>query len=147
LNNADPATLAQTIQHGGEIVNNLVQRLDEAWDAYNMQGAALVYSWNDHIKEIIANVPEMMKNTFSPNPFDDTANANTSQTPISGMCLRSIDMLLVLNILGRTKSNILLGNAQLILEEGFITRSLVTNDPSLVALAQATGCIEEQFTK
>jgi len=33
------------------------------------------------------------------------------------------------------------------LEQGFLGRSLITDDPRLVALARATGCLEEHFTQ
>ena len=151
--------LLGTLEEGGDPVDKLKERLESTWENYKMSGATMMYAWNDDIKEIIASVPKMQKSQpiqpanndaddfyFDDDDDEDNKSSATSDAT-SGVCLRAIDMLLVLNVLGRTKSNILLGNSQLILEEGFLNRSLVTNDPRLVAVAQATGCVEEHFTK
>ena len=159
FNNFVLPKLLGSLEDGGEPVDKLKERLESTWENYKMYGATMMYGWNDDIKEIIASVPKIQKsqliqptnNDDDDFYFDDDEDED-NQVPIksdetSGICLRAIDMLLVLNVLGRTKSNILLGNSQLILEEGFLNRSLVTNDPRLVAVAQATGCVEEHFSK
>lgn len=152
LNHADPANFAQTLITGGDLTDELTQRLDESWEIFNMTGAIMMFAWDDMRKAIVAHLPELQKNTAVPNPFnrkkdDDKEESANEELPASGMCLRALDMTLIINVLARTKSNILLGNSELILEDAFINRSLVTNDPRLVQLAQATGCIEERFDK
>lgn len=151
LNHADPANFAKTLEAGGKLVDDITQRLNSSWNDYNMQGAVMMFPWDLMLKGIVAHLPELQQNTSIPNPFEKANDTNKDEEeidlPSSGMCLRALDMMLIINILGRTKSNILLGNSQLILEDTFINRSLVTNDPRLVQLAQATGCIEEHFDK
>jgi hypothetical protein len=61
--------------------------------------------------------------------------------------LRALDLLLVMNVLARTRSNILLKTAPLALEQQYLGQSLFTDDARLIALVQATGCVEEALFK
>lgn len=151
LDHAEPKLIAKTISEGGEAVDTLVQHLDTSWNSYALNGALMMYAWQDDIRLVIGT-----KATFSPksgdveyyddDDNDDNKKAETpDETRKSPVCLRAIDHNLVLNILGRTRSGILLAEAPLSLEEGFIERSLISDDPRLVALARATGCLEEQI--
>ncbi|MBW2397113.1 MAG: hypothetical protein JRG95_22925 [Deltaproteobacteria bacterium] len=53
--------------------------------------------------------------------------------------LEATDEAFVVNVLARTRSGLLLGDAPLSLERGYLTRELATDDPRLVELARQTG--------
>lgn len=151
LTYADPDKLVEAFENGGDKVERLIEQMENAWQAYDLCGAVIVYPWSDEIKQVIAANP--LQNTNNDADVDDEDNDNQNNNnnvvaPITAsQCLRAIDMLLVLNVLARTRADLLLANAPMALESGFMNRSLVTNDPRLVVMAQATGCVEEHFTR
>ncbi len=150
LNYSNASELTKALAQGGGTVDALIEQMDAAWQTYDMKGAMLVYPWKDHSKQIIAAKPEQPNNQSSQNDNNDDEyyddEEDTAENPKrKTACLRSIDMLLVLNVLARTRADLLLANAPLTLDVGFMERSLVTNEPRLIALARATGCVEEHF--
>ncbi len=152
---SDTRKLITAFEEGGELVETLMEQMEKAWASYKFKGAGLVYAWKDEIKQIIATQPmvQVQVNANQTNTADNTDdnNDNTETPPANDIpeaaCLRSIDMLLVLNVLARTRADLLLQESPISLEPGFMERSLVTNEPMLVNLARATGCVEEHFTR
>jgi hypothetical protein len=150
---ADRKAVIQAIETGGDDVAQLIDRLDTAWDAYNLRGAVLIYTWRDELKQVIS--ARIVPPKPAKNPFDSGSDDEPDIDPAepvkeavkAPVCLRAIDFLLVLNVLGRTRSQILMANAPLVLQGAFLERSLITDDPRLIAIARATGCIEEYYTR
>lgn len=144
----DSRTVARLLEQGGDAVSELVERLDADWDSYDLRGASLVYAWN----------PVTWKNLAYPTPMplppgeadwlnDDQNQGNTPNQPApkppAFTCIRAIDPALVLNVLARARSQVLLITAPLVFSQQYLNRLLVTDDPRLVALARATGCLDE----
>ena len=93
----------------------IVQELERAWKGYGLKGAALIY------------------------PFRK-ATESESQTEVPGPALyRATDARLILNVLARTRGQVLIAGATLRLEEPFLERHLATDDPRIVALARSSG--------
>jgi hypothetical protein len=87
-------------------------------------------------------------NQNDPNSFDDDADwqdTSTDNHKSNVTCLRAIDLAFVLNILARSRANVVVGNTPLALEPGFLSQTVVCDDPRIVALARATGCIDENW--
>lgn len=152
LAHGDPQNVVKTIQNGGEAVDALIAQLEDAWKSYEINGALVVYDWQDEIKQAIGTKATGNTQTSDDEDYydddddDDNNKAEpTKETRKAPVCLRAIDHVLVINVLARTRSGILLAEAPLSLESGFLERSLITDDPRLVTLARATGCLEEQI--
>ena len=153
LDYSDVRNLVNTLADGGKQVTQLQEKMESAWETYKFNGAGLIYPWKGEIKQIIATQPMVQVDANNANANDDdyddsdtSANTQTDNLTTSG-CLRSIDMLLVLNVLARTRADLLLAESPITFERGFLERSLVTNEPRIVALARATGCVEEHFNR
>ncbi len=151
LDHADPKLVAKTITEGGKAVDDLIEHLDLTWKSYDLHGASIVYAWQDEIRRAIGTKAPAPAASNDDDLHDDDDNDEDNKPEIpketrkAPVCLRAIDHNLVMNVLGRTRSGILLAEASLSLDEGFISRSLISDDPRLVALARATGCLEEQI--
>lgn len=89
-------------------------RLDAAWSAYGLRGAVNLF------------------------PFEGVDFEGFSRHGY-GEILVCTDQALVLNVLGRVRSNLLLARSPLALEPGFLRRSLASDDPRLVALVRGTS--------
>ena len=141
----DLRTLCMALEAGGEHVEALTEVLNHTWETYMLKGAALVYPWNDKTWQNIA-TPSPMPNTGDNNNADDDDtddNTPEKQQPPPYTTVRAIQVALVMNVLGRARSQLLLANAPLLLHRQYLERTLVTDDPRLVRLAMATGCLEE----
>jgi hypothetical protein len=57
---------------------------------------------------------------------------------------RALDPRVVLNVLGRARSQLLLATSPLVLERPFLDRALWSDDPRLVQLVRTTGSKQEQ---
>ncbi len=88
--------------------------IGETWDRIGLTGAALVYGW------------------APPGP-------PVKYQPRGPEILEAADEALIVNVLARTRSGLLLGDAPLSLERGYLTRELATDDPRLVEMARLTG--------
>jgi hypothetical protein len=80
--------------------------------------------------------------------FDDDADwldALTDSRRQDVTCLRAIDLAFVLNVLARSRANVIVGNTPLALEPGFLTQTVICDDPRIVTIARATGCIDENW--
>jgi hypothetical protein len=105
-----------------EVEARLKEILDAAWESYGMVGAALIHGWRIEAREAYAT--RLAAVNLPPN------------------YLRASDPVFVLNVLARARSTVLLSNAPLALERGFLERSLFCDDARIVALAQALGTPE-----
>jgi hypothetical protein len=131
------------LEQGGEAVREIEAVLAKSWAQYQLQGAILMYSWNSDAWKTIVAPPAAP----APQEGDDDQSNQTNQTPppapINFACLRAIDLALVLNVLARSRSQVLLTRAPAIFAQQYLNRSLMSDDPRLVALAKATGYLEE----
>lgn len=137
----DSKAVMQALQSGGEDVAELTRRLDSAWQEYKLQGAVLMYNWREELRQRGATKPPPPPSDTDDSDDLDEVFGEIKHTPVTIM--RSLDVILVLNLLCRTRANILLPTAALALEGQYLKQSLMTDDPRIVALARATGCIEE----
>lgn len=104
------------------LVERLKPRLDAAWESYQLKGAILLYPWRDELRSAV--------------------NGRLSALKQPTTYLLVTDPVLVLNVLGRSRAALLLANAPLALDRVFLNRSMTSDDPRLIALAQAGGCVE-----
>jgi hypothetical protein len=102
----------------------LRERLDEAWQGFDLHGAFLVFNWRDEIKQAV--------------------NARLVSVKEAAVYTLARDPLLVLNVLGRARTSLLLATAPLALDRPFLMRSLVCDDARLVKLARA-GAFTTEF--
>lgn len=116
-------TIIQTIERNHEAIAALSASLETAWETYALKGAVLVYPWEQDSQQVIL--------------------ANARVTNMKAVCLRALDPLLVLNVLARSRTNLLQPRAPLALEQAYLERSLFTDDARLVRLVQSTGYFEE----
>ena len=136
------------LQEDEAIRDEITTLLDDAWATYPFDGAILLYAWNDSVRKAFAEAPFPAKP-----PVVQKGDQNPEEQPQPEVkpvesniqCLRAIDLTLVLNILARTRADMLIHDTSLALEEAFLRQAFVCDDPRLVALAQATGCIEERW--
>lgn len=145
----DSRAVTRALEEGGESVEKLQTLLDETWTRYDLQGAVLVYNWNSETWKTIA-FPDHVQppNTTNDNQgdaddFTDDNNANNQPPKPLFQCLRAIDLALVINVLGRSRSQLLITRAPLLMAQQYLNRSIMSDDPRLVALTRATGFIEE----
>lgn len=155
---SDPKQVAEILSQDDELLERLSELLDESWANFNFRGAALLYPWDEGIRKAYT---QPLQPTPPPPPkkedsdddnddyeyYDDDDDTTPDWLGRTGahqtVCLRAIDMNFVLNILARVRSNIIVGNTPLALEAGFLTQTLICDDPRIVELARITGCIEE----
>ena len=147
----DYKAAVRAMEAGGEMVDSLENRLNEAWQTYQLQGAMLLFPWRDEVKAAISARPTTDHPMSAPSEdeqmFGEAAEERDKHQDDTPVCLRAIDLLLVINVLARARSQILLANASIAFERTYLERSLVSDDPRLVALARATGYVEETLTK
>lgn len=133
----------KVFESGGSDVAEIVTRLELAWKDYDLKGALLLYPWNDALRSVMGG------RTPASDSNDDEENVTTydedkRQPP---MIVRAVDPLLTLNVLARTRANILLPETPLSLEKMYLGMSLMSDDPRLIALTQGTGYVEEPLAK
>lgn len=165
LDYSDPKAAIRALLGDKKVQKKLETTLEKAWKAQQKQvtGAMLLYLWSDAIKNVFVvprtartpqpqpPVPPNANNQNQPEPAEPVDDPNKAPYTIFNdldaplKCLRSIDLALIFNVLARTRSQILLAETPLALEPAFLGLSLVTDDPRLVALVRATGCIEENW--
>ncbi|HUN08668.1 MAG TPA: hypothetical protein PLQ56_18820 [Aggregatilineales bacterium] len=117
----------------------LAEQLDQAWSGYEIQGAVLLYRWNPNLRFVLnGRIPggNSANGEDKPESYDDD---NRQPAHV----LRALDMALVLNVLARSRVNVLLHNAPLAFEPQYLRQVVFTDDPRLVRLAQSTGWLEE----
>jgi hypothetical protein len=140
LDMGDPSAAIKALEAGGDDVAEMKVRLEAAWQDYAFKGAILLYNWRKDTRNVLAGRVPTADDSESEELYDEE-----KRTP--PIVMRALDLWLVLNVLARTRANILLPDAPLVLEGQYLSRSLFSNDPRLLALALATGCIEESVLK
>jgi len=138
--NSDSRLVVRKLEQGGEDVKAIQAILDKAWEKYAFKGAAMIYSLENESLVKQLNAPSLMpkKDFFD----DDDDNEKKDEPPKPAVkILRAIDMVLVLNILGRARTQVLIGSSPTMFSQHYLNRAIVTDDPRLVALAMATGVI------
>ena len=153
----NPQKVVELLQADDDLRTQLEAVLEEAWNAYGFRGAALMHPWNEGIRKALVHHPlpvdppkkEESSDDEEEDLFDDDKKENPFASKDSGTrqieCLRAIDLGLVLNVLARVRSEVLVEQTPLALDPGFLDQAYVTDDPRLVAIARATGCIEETW--
>jgi len=145
----DSRTVSRALEAGGEHVEVIASMLESAWSGYDLTGAALVYTWNPKPWKVITTpqpMPAPPQQEKKKGDDDDDDDEKTPPQPIQMFTvLRALDMQLTLNVLARSRSQLLIAAAPLVMSQEYLNRSIVTDDPQLVALAQATGTLEETF--
>jgi hypothetical protein len=154
---ADSRAVARALEVGGEHVEAIKQMLDDAWEGYKLNGAILVYTWkarpwaniarpvptpNNDPADWLEDLDDDDKDENT-EKADDNAGKEKKEPPPAFDTLRSMDLMLALNVLARSRSQLLLANAPLVFSQQYLNRSLVIDDPRLIALAQATGSIKD----
>jgi len=151
LKNRTPDFIAETLQKDDDLRGKLIAMLDESWASYNLRGAILLHPNKAEVKRAYAEIPYPQPPSPAKQDSDDddddfTDDDDKPSTKADNACYRAIDMGLVLNVLGRTRGNVLAGDTPLALEVGFLRAAFISDDPRLVEIAQATGCIEESWS-
>jgi hypothetical protein len=141
----DPAAVSKAMEAGGEDVDEIAARLDTSWSEYELTGAVLVYRWKKDLRHVLLGQIPPSDDEFDDSDGQPALYEDDQRKPPA--ILRALDMLLVLNVLARTRANILLKTSLPALTSEYLQQSLYTDDPRLIALAQATGCIEETVLK
>lgn len=144
----DGQTIARLLEQGGESVKALEALLEKTWESYDVRGAMLVYRWQ--VQQVKAIQPQYIVPPDDPqnNPNAGQDDAQEDGPPKAQLrpnfqVIRAIDLALVLNVLARARTQLLLAKAPLIFNQGYLNRVLCSDDPRLVALARATGAIQE----
>jgi hypothetical protein len=150
----DPQQVIDALNSDQDLLADLTAVLDEAWESYDFTGAALLYPVEDNIRQAFTAV---VQPTPPPPPKaesddddesdqesdDDAQDAEANNATADVQTLRVIDPAFVLNMLARARSNVVVANTPLALEAGFLQQSFLCDDPRIVAIARATGCIQE----
>lgn len=102
---------------------DLIPLLDEAWTKFQLKGAIMISPWGEETAEL----------------FD-------GKSPVKHRLkvLRTVNPLLVLNILGRSRAKLLLPNVPVSLETQFQTRDLISTDPRLIKMVWEDAYADEQ---
>ncbi|MDQ7026052.1 MAG: hypothetical protein Q9P01_20265 [Anaerolineae bacterium] len=153
-----PEKVVEKLQSDKKLLGRLTKVLDKAWKGYKFEGAALLFPWDDDVRK--AYIQPVHPNDSIPknnnqndannqnNDDDDDLDCLDSESKIQKpnvTCLRAIDLAFVLNILARSRANVVVANTPLALEPGFLSQTVVCDDSRIVALARATGCIDEKW--
>lgn len=147
--------LANVLRHletDFETAQTISTLLNSRWETYSLKGAVLMYPAEDAIKKAYTLPIQPTPPPAPPQkPENDESNDETT-TPDDfflekGLprCLRAIDVGLVMNVLARTRAQVLVENTPLALETGFLSQAYLSDDPRLVAIAMATGYVEESW--
>lgn len=116
----------QIFEEDARVTTHVSEQLNAAWSSYGVRGAVLLYTWRDEVKQSVA--------------------SETGEDASSASFLRVRDPLLVLNVLARTRANLLLAHAPLAFERAFLERSLIADDARLVKLAYEKGYVKETIS-
>jgi hypothetical protein len=108
-----------TLETDARTLEKLKHTLDEVWAEYHLTGAILVYSWKPTTRDVIS------------------ASAKAKNT--RPVYLRAFDPLLVMNVLARSRENLLQPRAPLSFDKAYLERALISDDPRLLRLVQISG--------
>ena len=137
-----------------ELHQQLIEKLDDAWDNYGFSGATLMYPVGKTIVEAFKFpvMPIAQPDESQQSNTQNADNNNQAQVPTwlqpqnappPYEMYRAVDAMFVLNVLGRVRGMTLVEGTPLALEAGFLNQSYICDDPRIAELALATGAIEE----
>ena len=137
---SDSRLVVRKLEQGGDDANAIRNLMDSTWEKYGLKGALMVYQMENEnlVKQL--NAPSFMpkKDLFD----DDDDNDKKDEPPKPAVkVLRAIDIMLVLNVLARARTQVLLATSPVMFNQHYLNRAIVSDDPRLVALAMATGVI------
>lgn len=137
---SDSRLVVRKLEQGGDDANAIRTLMDSVWEKYGLKGALMVYTMENEnlVKQL--NAPSFMpkKDLFD----DDDDNDKKEEPPKPAVkVLRAIDIMLVLNVLARARTQVLLATSPVMFNQHYLNRAIVSDDPRLVALAMATGVI------
>jgi hypothetical protein len=126
----------------------LLEKLEAQWASFNLKGAMLMYFMDGDMRRTLRKptpMPDPKKSLpdWLGGDDDDDDNAKQPVAVAELTALRAIDAALVLNVLARARSQVLLAEAPPVMATSYLSRSIVTDDPRLVAIARATGCLPD----
>ena len=133
--------VARALEANVEAVDEMEALLDAAWDSYDFHGATLMYTWNTKIWKSIAQ-PEPMTELEFDFLEEQTEEKQEKKKPPWFKVIRALDLALVLNVLARSRTQLLLASSPLVFSQHYLQRALVTDDERLVSLARSTGYLE-----
>lgn len=140
----DLRKLVAALEAGGKPVSELVDRLDADWRSYDLRGAMLVYRHDEKTsKALIKPQPMPVPKVHDDLIHDDDEDEDTPKPTTATVRLRATDPALTLNVLARARSQLLLAEAPIVFGDEYLTRQLIIDDPRLVAIARATGCLPD----
>jgi hypothetical protein len=116
-------SVLQSIENDPKAQAKLTATLDAVWKDYELIGAMLIYGWKDTTRDVIL--------------------SNARLTNSKPVFLRAFDPLLVLNVLARSRDNLLQPSAPTSFDSAYVDRALISDDPRLVKLVQISGYFEE----
>lgn len=141
----------KALSEDAELAERFTAMLDEIWESYGFVGAAMLFPYEGIVRrayvETIQPAPPQPEKPDSDDDDDDDSDEDIEQE-VQGekpkvTQLRAIDLGLVLNVLARSRANVLVGNTPLALETGFLQQTFICDDPRIVDIAEATGCIAD----
>lgn len=140
----------------------LTDYLEKAWASYPLKGAILLYADETDVHRAYTEIPlpvveakadPKQKKAEESEADAESADDQTEESPPveednkqDATLLRAIDLAFVLNVLARARGTLLVADTELALEPGFLEQSYLCDDPRIIKLAQATGCLEESWT-
>lgn len=158
---SNPAKVTEMLSKDEELQEKLAEALDKAWESYNLRGATMLYPWDEHIRKAFTDTiqptppPPPKKEDDSDDDYEDFDYEDDDETPnlfpnltTKGKrvhSLRAIDAAFVMNILARARANVVVCNTPLALEPGFLEKTVICDDSRIIKIAQATGCIDEDW--
>lgn len=120
-------TILESTENDQQALKTIQHNLDSVWADYDLQGAMLVYQWEESMRDTLLH----------------SARIDNSKAII----LRAFDPMLVLNVLARARENLLQPGAPLALEKSYLERTLISDDQRLVRLVQTSGYFEEALAE
>ncbi len=139
--------LVEALEAGSVQVDALTQKLDALWAGYGFSGAFLMTPFNPRTWDSIAR-PAIQEQSGADDDDtyedeeSDTAQNKKPQKPLFHI-VRAIDPGLVLNVLARSRKQLLIAKAPLVYSRQYLNRTIMSDDPRLVALTHATGFMNE----
>ncbi len=129
------------------IRNELIEKLDDAWETYGITGAILLHPVRKNIYDAFtsATLPVVETEDQQPDSNNNLPGRRPAPTVTKApyQSYRAVDATFVLNILGRVRGNVLVDETPIALESGFLNQAYICDDPRIVEMAIATGAIEE----
>lgn len=160
---SNPAKVTKMLSKDESLQEKLAEVLNEAWEIYNLRGAMMLYPWDEHIRKAFTDTiqptppPPPKKEDDSDDDYEDFDYEDEDDDDVPALpsffarknkrvqLLRAIDVAFVMNILARARANVVVCNTPLALEPGFLEKTVICDDPRIIKIAQATGCIDEDW--